>query len=249
MLPAPSSLITYPDAYVAIRPTVMSAAAVGKLLGQKTAAGELNVFLACWWEVVGRRISAGVAQLLPAIWSDNFRNSPAAWFDGGVCRSCPLVEQILREAESSGLGLTPDALRNMCWGPIQLHTKDGECAWTEAAFDPDELASAFPEIWAPTSAPAAFDPHELASAFPEIWAPASAPVAATLKQQQLAEHMRMVALAATNPTMPQREIFNQARNRKPALALITPWKGSGGRGQRNRVKKAKDKVARSNAPK
>jgi hypothetical protein len=144
MLPAPSSLITYPDAYVAIRPTVKSAVEVGQLLGQKTEAGKLHMFLVCWREVAGgRRIYAGVAQLLPAIWSDKFRNSPAAWFDGAVCRSCPPVEQILRDAQSCGLGLTPDFLRNMCWGPILLHTKDGECVWVEAAFGPDELARAF----------------------------------------------------------------------------------------------------------
>jgi hypothetical protein len=142
MLPAPSSLITYPDAYVATRPTVMSAREGGKLLGQKAAAGELHVFLTCWWEVAGRRISAGVVRLLPAAWSDDFRNNSATWFDGDVFQSSAGVAQLLREAELSGLGLTPEALRNMCWGPIQLHTKDRECVWVQAAFDPDELARA-----------------------------------------------------------------------------------------------------------
>jgi hypothetical protein len=133
MLPAPSALITYPDVYVAIRPTVMSAAEVGKLLGQKTAAGELHVFLACWWEVVGRRISAGVAQLLPAIWSDNFRNSPATWFDGGVCRSCPPVEQILREAESCGLSFDPPGSKLPMSEPTLSDRRYGRPRWRKPA--------------------------------------------------------------------------------------------------------------------
>lgn len=166
MLPAPESLLVYRDAYVARRRAGAQAADVGRQLGQLAEAGKIHIFLIAWTEVVGgQRIPGGLARLHPSAWTIDYIDNPEAWFDPRVCEMSGDVEQILHTATSSGLVLTPNCLRHMCWGPIQLHQHHGEQAWVQAFFDDaepngDKLAHASP---APSVLPvsAAGDRQEL----------------------------------------------------------------------------------------